>query len=78
MGRLSRLMEGDSVITGVLTRGRQEGSDREVIMEAEMTDTGREGYENGKQLALKVEEEALSQGIQAASRSGERTKQIQS
>lgn len=71
-------MEGDSVITGVLTRGRQEGSDREVIMEAEMTDTGREGYENGKQLALKVEEEALSQGIQAASRSGERTKQIQS
>lgn len=47
-------------------------------MEAEMTDTGREGYENGKLLALKVEEEALSQGVQATSRNGERMKQIQS
>lgn len=44
-------MEGSSVTTHVLTRGRQEGQ-RDVMMEAEVTDTGREGSEDAKLLAL--------------------------
>lgn len=58
------------MLTGVLSRGRQGGSERDVIVDAEVTDTGREDYESGKLLALKAEEGALSQGIQAGSRGG--------
>lgn len=61
-------MEDDRAMTAVLTGRRQGGAERDVTVEAEVT--GKEDRERGKLLALKVEEGALSQGIQVASRSG--------
>lgn len=46
-----------------------------MMREAEVTDTGRESSEDSKPLALKTEAAALSQ---VASRSREKTRQIQS